>query len=73
MATSFTEMNGRWTFYAKVRLRSGFEHKKPGRLWNSIEACEKDVKLFVWYRSIRTPNDPIIPHSRGQWFETIEN
>jgi hypothetical protein len=35
------------------------------------KAAEKDAKLFVWYRSIRTPNDPIIPHPRGQWFKTM--
>jgi hypothetical protein len=72
MASSFTELNGKWTFSAKVRLRTGFKHKQPARLWNSKEDAAKDVKLFIWYSSFRDASDPLVPqHSRGQWFKTI--
>ena len=71
MATSFTEVSGMWTFYAKVRLKTGFKHQRPARLWNSKEDAERDVKLFIWYSSIRDVGDPHIPHPRGSWFKTM--
>ena len=60
-----------WTFYAKVRTTKGFTTKKPARLWSSKEAAEKDVELFIWYESIRGPDDPKVPYPRGQWFRTM--
>ena len=71
MASSFSELNGKWTFSANVRLRTGFKHKQPARLWNSKEEAAKDVRLFIWYSSLRDASDPLVPHSRGQWFKTI--
>ena len=60
-----------WTFYAKVRTKQGFSTKKPARLWASKEAAENDVELFIWYESIRGPDDPKVPYPRGQWFKTM--
>ena len=71
MASSFSEQNGKWTFYAKVRQRSGFTSLKPARLWNSKEEAEMDVELFIWYSSIRGKDDPPVPLPHGQWFKTI--
>ena len=71
MATSFSERNGKWTFNAKVRQRTGFVSIKPPRLWTSKEEAEKDVGLFVWYSSVRDKNDPAVPYSHGKWFKTM--
>jgi hypothetical protein len=71
MASSFTELNGKWTFSANVRMRTGFKHKQPARLWNSKEDAAKDVRLFIWYSSLRDASNPLVPRSRGQCFETI--
>ena len=64
MATTFTEVDGRWCFMARVRLRTGFAYKRPYRLWKSREDAEKDVELFVWYSSIRGAGDPRIPNPK---------
>ena len=71
MASSFSEQNGKWTFYAKVRQRSGFTSLKPARLWNSKEEAEMGVELFIWYSSIRGKDDPPVPLPHGQWFKTM--
>ena len=72
MVTSFSERNGKWTYNANVRQRTGsVSIKPPPRLWTSKEDAEKDVGLFVWYSSVRDKNDPAVPYPHGQWFKTM--
>jgi hypothetical protein len=70
MAVSYTVLNGKWTFSVKVRLRTGFQHMQPYRLWDNKEDASDYVSLFVWYKSVRTKSDPLVPEPHGKWFKT---
>jgi hypothetical protein len=70
MAVAYTVQNGKWTFSVRVRLRTGFQNMQPYRLWDTKEDASEYVDLFVWYKSVRTKSEPLVPEPHGKWFKT---
>ena len=73
MAVTFSEIGGKWTFKARVHPKGqGAVYKSPSRLWDTQEDAEKDVGLFIWYKSAKSKdkNQPNVPLPHGEWFVT---
>jgi hypothetical protein len=68
---SFVEKRGMWSIRARVRKGSGFVYERSYSLWETKEEAEKDLDLFIWYKSTRGFDDPLVPSPRGEWFKTI--
>jgi hypothetical protein len=43
---------------------------RPYSLWDTKEDASNYVDLFVWYKSVRTKIDPLVPEPHGKWFKT---
>jgi hypothetical protein len=68
---SFIEKRGMWSIRARVRKGSGFVYERSYSLWETKEEAENDLDLFIWYKSSRDFDDPLVPSPRGEWFKTI--
>ena len=63
MAVTFSEIGGKWTFKARVHPKGqGAVYKSPSRLWDTQEDAEKDVGLFIWYKSAKSKDKNLMFH-----------
>lgn len=53
-----------------VRQRTCFKYMRPYRLWDTKEDASNYADLFVWYKSVRTKSNPLVPEPHGKWFKT---